>query len=167
MGESESCVRRSAYSSLSLKGRGTGAQRQGEGILGRGKTPPALLELAREARQESTEAENRLWERLRDRRLQGFKFRRQPPLGTFRPDFICPSAKLVVEVDGSQHVEAQARDASRTAFFEAQRYRVLRVWNNDVIGDIDAVLDAIFAALTAPHPGAGAPVPLPFREREK
>ena len=167
MGEGEPGVRRSAYSSLSLKGRGTGAQRQGEGILGRGKTLPPLLALAREARQETTEAEDRLWERLRDRRLQGYKFRRQPPLGRFRPDFTCPSAKLVIEVDGSQHVEAESQDAGRTAFFEAQGYWVLRVWNNDVLGDIDAVHDGILAAFTAPHPGAGAPVPLPFREREK
>jgi very-short-patch-repair endonuclease len=158
---------RTAYpASLSLKGRGTAAKRQGEGVLGRGRTPPDLLELAREARKEMGAAEERLWGRLRAGRLQGWKFRRQMPFARFRPDFTCPKAKLIVEVDGSQHVDDVARDERRTRYFESQGYRVIRFWNNDVLDLTEQVVEAILAALASPLPGANAPVPLPFRERE-
>ena len=158
---------RTAYpSSLSLKGRGTAAERQGEGVKGRGITPPVLLALARDARQDMGEAEERLWSRLRAGRLQGWKFRRQVPFARFRPDFICPKAGLIVEVDGSQHVDDAKRDVGRTQYFESEGYRVIRFWNDDVLRDTDRVLAAILAALAPPLPGADAPVPLPFRERE-
>ncbi len=141
-------------SSLSLKGRGTAAKRQGEGVTGRGRTPPELLALARKARQEMGEAEQRLWSRLRAGRLLGWKFRRQMPFARFRPDFVCARAKLIVEVDGSQHAEDVARDALRTRYFEAEGYRVVRFWNDDVLRDTDKVLEAILAALAPPLPGA-------------
>ena len=133
---------------------------KGQDVLGRGQTPALALDRAREARRESTEAEDKLWGRLRDRRLQGFKFRRQPPLGLYRPDFVCPSAGLIVELDGSQHVDAQAYDNARTRFFESEGYRVMRVWNNDVLARTDAVLEAILAALMPSHP-------LPEGERDR
>ena len=135
-------------------------------MIGRGRTPPELLALAREARQEMGEAEERLWGRLRAGRLAGWKFRRQMPFARYRPDFTCPQAKLIVEVDGSQHADAIEQDAKRTRYFESEGYRVLRFWNDDVLRDTDTVLEAILAALADPLPGAGAPVPLPFRERE-
>ena len=141
------------HRSLSLQGRGTArASEGGEGVNGRGKTPDHLLALARKARQNMTEAEDKLWARLRGRRLGGFKFRRQEPLGDARPDFVCPAAKLIVEVDGSQHVDAASADARRSRVLNGEGYRVMRVWNNDVIGRIDAVLEAILAALSPPHP---------------
>jgi very-short-patch-repair endonuclease len=133
--------------------------------MGRGRTPPALLALARQARQEMGEAEERLWSRLRANRLRGWKFRRQMPFARFRPDFTCPKAKLIIEVDGSQHADAIAKDAIRTRYVEGEGYRVIRFWNNDVIDRTEQVLEAILAALAAPLPGADAPVPLPFRER--
>ncbi len=156
-----------AYSSLSLKGRGTAAQPQGEGVTYsvRGKKPETMLVNARRLRRERTEAEDRLWERVRDRRLQGFKFRSQAPIGAYVADFLCSEAKLVVELDGSQHVDEAARDKQRTGFLVSQGYRVIRFWNHDVLARMDAVCEAILEALTAPHPGARAPVPLPFRER--
>lgn len=101
-----------------------------------------------------TEAEERLWSRLRGRRLGGFKFRRQHILGRARPDFLCVSALLIVEVDGSQHVDRASADVRRTALLNDHGYRVLRVWNNDVLLRMDMVLDAILVALTAPHPGS-------------
>ena len=144
------CGERSTYT-LSSQGRGTGAQRQGEG---RAKNAGDMLVFARAARHEMTEAESRLWSRLRGRRLGGFKFRRQHVLGRSRPDFVCVTAGLIVEVDGSQHVEQAHADARRTLVLNERGYRVLRVWNNDVLSNIDAVLEAVLAALSAPHPGS-------------
>ena len=75
-----------------------------------------------------------------------------------RPDFLCAAAALIVEVDGSQHVDAALADGLRTAWLHRQGYRVLRVWNNDVLARLDLVLEAILAALAAPHrPTAASP----------
>jgi very-short-patch-repair endonuclease len=149
--------------SLSLKGRGTAAQRQGEGVRGWGKTPVVLLERARRLRVCQTEAEAKLWARLRGRWLEGWKFRRQVAFSAdYIADFVCAEAKLVVELDGSQHTEQVAYDERRTRFFEGQGYRVLPFWNNDAITSTDHVLEAILAILSAPHPAgcAGCPSPL-------
>jgi UDP-N-acetyl-alpha-D-muramoyl-L-alanyl-L-glutamate epimerase len=128
--------------------------KQGEGVNGRGKTPELLLERSRQLRQGQTEAEAKLWSRLRAKRLQGFKFRRQEPFSAnYIADFVCPSRKLIVELDGSQHADDVAYDARRTRFFESQGYRVVRFWNNDVFLNLESVLDAIYAALTGPLPG--------------
>ncbi len=152
--------------SLSLKGRGTAAQRQGEGVRGRGKTPELLLQRSRELRIKSTEAEQKLWSRLRAKRLQDLKFRRQVAFSqNYIADFVCPSAKLIVELDGSQHAEQAAYDARRTQFFELQGYRVLRFWNNDVFGNFDGVLEAIVNASKSPLPARDASCPSP-REGE-
>jgi very-short-patch-repair endonuclease len=96
-------------------------------------------------RREMTDAERALWSRLRDRRLQGFKFRSQWTLGRYVADFCCLQARLVVEVDGGQHDEKQ--DARRTAWLKAQGFRVIRFWNNDVLTNIDGVLEVILEAL--------------------
>ena len=142
---------------LSRKARGTGAQRQGVGLLGRGKTPELLIERARRLRAGQTEAEDKLWARVRAGRLMGLKFRRQIAFSeSYIADFVCPRAKLIVELDGSQHVEQMEYDARRTGFFESQGYRVIRFWNNDVLLNLDSVLEAIYAALTAPLPASQA-----------
>ena len=129
--------------------RGT---RQGEGI-GRGKTPEVMLERLCNLRAEQTDAESRLWSRLRASRLNSLKFRRQVPLGGYIVDFLCPAAELVVELDASQHVDQATYDAGRTGYLESEGYRVLRVWNGDVMERMDAVLEAILAA-ACPLPGA-------------
>jgi very-short-patch-repair endonuclease len=167
MGKEESSLRQAFSPSLSLKGRGTGAKRQGEGVRGRGKTPDLLLARAKELRSKMTEAEEKLWSRLRASRLNGHKFRKQVPFSAnYVADFVCPKAKLIVEADGSQHSDQAVYDAKRTRFFESQGYRVLRFWNNDILARTDAVLEVILAAIAeAPLPGAVAPVPLPLRER--
>lgn len=156
MGKAEPGVIEQRSSSLSLKGRGTGAQRQGEGPRGRGKTPELLLSRARQMRHEPTEAEAKLWSGLRAGRLNGFKFRRQVPIGPFIADFVCPAAKLIVELDGSQHAEQQGYDARRTEFLVSEGYRVLRFWNHDVLGSCSDVLEAILqhVDVAAPLPGA-------------
>ena len=123
---------------------------QGEGPFRR-NTPVKDLRRARQARSQMTEAESRPWNALRDRRLNGWKFKRQTPIGKHRPDFTCVEAMLIVEVDGSQHVDDAVKDARRTVVLEREGYRVLRIWNNDAMARLDAVLEAILA-LTGPHP---------------
>jgi very-short-patch-repair endonuclease len=114
----------------------------------------------RHLREQRTHAELRLWQHLRGHRLQGLKFRRQHPIGPYFVDFYCAEARLVVEVDGSQHIDDAQYDARRTGVLEAHGLRVLRFWNDDVLARTDEVLDAIVAALHSPHPALRA-VPLP------
>jgi len=109
-------------------------------------------ERARELRREETEAERRLWSRLRNRQVGNAKFRRQQPIGDYFADFVCMRFKLVVEVDGGQHAERPEYDAMRTAYMEDRGFRVLRFWNNEVLGDIDAVLDSILRAVEQRRP---------------
>nr|WP_309547087.1 endonuclease domain-containing protein [Sphingomonas sp. SUN039] len=120
----------------------------------RGKTPDHILTRSRQLRRDMTEAEEHLWHRVRDRRLGGYKFRTQAPIGPYYADFLCSKERLVVELDGSQHVDDKDHDDNRTAFLARQGYRVIRFWNNDVLARTDEVLDAILAALRAPHPAA-------------
>ena len=98
---------------------------------------------ARDLRHNATDAERCLWQHLRGRRLRGLKFRRQFAIAGFVADFACVEIKLVVELDGGQHLERAAEDASRTMRIEANGYRVLRFWNDDVLTRTDAVLDEI------------------------
>jgi len=102
-------------------------------------------------RKQMTDAEHRLWHRLRRRQLNGYKFRRQYPVGPFIADFACIDAGLIVEVDGGQHNEERARDEARTRFLESRGFKVLRFWNNDVLQQTDACLEVIASAL-GPHP---------------
>ena len=104
---------------------------------------------ARALRQDDTEAERRLWEELRDRRLDGFKFVRQLPIGPYFADFACRERKLVVEVYGATHgTENEVHyDERRTRFLEEQGWVVLRVQNIDVFTARNAVCDAILLAL--------------------
>ncbi len=90
-----------------------------------------------------TDAERLLWSRLRDRRIRGFKFRRQVPIEGYIVDFVCIDAQLVVELDGGQHGEMRGKDAVRTEKIEHAGYVVVRFWNHDVIGDVDAILAEI------------------------
>jgi very-short-patch-repair endonuclease len=102
---------------------------------------------ARALRSQMSDAETLLWQHLRGRRFQGFKFRRQRPLGPYILDFVCQEAGLVIEVDGGQHAEAQAYDDRRTMFIEQQGLRVIRFWNHDVLNQTPAVLEQIWQAL--------------------
>ncbi|BCP52653.1 hypothetical protein K32_12700 [Kaistia sp. 32K] len=101
----------------------------------------------RHLRSEMTEAERRLWYHLRDRRLHGFKFRRQEPIQRFVVDFLCVERRVIVELDGGQH--NQAVDAERTAILEAAGYFVLRFWNDEVLHQTDIVLMRILSTLRA------------------
>lgn len=126
---------------------------------------PQLLTLrdrARSLRRNQTEAERRLWMRLRFRQVDGAKFRRQHPIGPFIADFFCLERSLVVELDGGQHALHTERDQRRTEFFTLHGYQVIRFWNHEVLEDMDAVLQRILDVLQHPHPS-----PLPAGEGEK
>ena len=115
--------------------------------------PSGTVPRARELRKNATEAEKRMWHALREK-IPGVKFRRQVPIGAYYADFLCFSAKLVIEVDGGQHGEAQDYDARRTAFLKAQGYRVIRFWNNDVLENTDGVIAMVMDSLS-PSPSQG------------
>lgn len=116
--------------------------------------------VARQLRTNSTDAEKRLWSRLRRKQIDQHRFRRQVPLGPYVADFVCFDVRLVVEVDGGQHSENAHADSTRTAWLESQGFRVIRFWNNDVLANLDGVVQSIRSALASP------PAPLPTLPRK-
>jgi very-short-patch-repair endonuclease len=108
-----------------------------------------LTSFARTLRRRQTEAEARLWYRLRNRQMDGLKFRRQVPRGDYLVDFLCDEAMLVVELDGSQHGERVFADNVRTRYLESLGYTVLRFWNCDAVNNMNGVLETIYAAASA------------------
>ena len=110
------------------------------------RSNPKTKHKAIELRKESTLAERKLWSRIRNDQL-GVTFRRQHAVGVYIPDFCSPKAKLIIELDGSQHLEQQEYDSERTKYLESQGYRVIRFWNNDVTNNIDGVILAIIHAM--------------------
>ncbi len=105
------------------------------------------IQNARRLRKEMTDAERKLWAVLRGSRLDGYKFRRQHPLGRYVLDFFCEQRGLVIELDGGQHGDQIERDNFRTAWLEAQGCRVLRFWNDDVLVNLPGVLQKIRGVL--------------------
>lgn len=113
---------------------------------------------AKSLRKSMTEAERRLWYRLRAHRLAGIKFKRQAVIGRYVVDFVCFERTLVIEVDGGQH-DGQASDLDRDRWFADQGFRVLRFWNNEVLSNTDAVLNCILEAAAHPvYPSPGSPL---------
>jgi len=94
---------------------------------------------ARRLRRDQTPSEARLWDALRDRRPDGWKWRRQVPVGPFIVDFLCPEARIVVELDGGIHAERVLRDERREAYLRAQGLQVIRFWNREVAAELDRV----------------------------
>ena len=103
-------------------------------------------------RRNSTDADQKLWRYLRNRQLGGHRFRRQQPLGPYIVDFVCLDSKLVVEVDGGQHIERVGCDERRTRWLESQGFRVLRFWNNQVLTEIEGVMQTVMMALAEEIP---------------
>ena len=124
-------------------------------------------ETARRLRLNQTDAEERLWRRLRHWPMQGTHFRRQVPIGPYIVDFACMAAHLAIELDGSQHGldENVVRDATRTRWLEAAGYRVIRFWNNDLVNNMDGVLESIYAAVHSSP--SSEPGPFKHRRRER
>jgi very-short-patch-repair endonuclease len=122
---------------------------------------------AHRLRRNTTDAERNLWRHLRRLDLDGSHFRRQVPIGPYIADFACMAARLLIEIDGSQHGEDRKKvhDETRARWLEKEGYRVLRFWNNDITKNIDGVMDAVYAAL---HGSLSAePVPLKHRRRRR
>jgi very-short-patch-repair endonuclease len=111
-----------------------------------------LRNRSRKLRRDQTDAESKLWARLRSRQLCDTKFRRQHPIGPFIADFCCVERGLVIELDGGQHAAQSKRDQRRSTFLERTGYRVLRFWDNEVLKNIDGVLERIIQTLNDPHP---------------
>jgi very-short-patch-repair endonuclease len=103
-------------------------------------------ERARGLRRNSTDAERKLWNRLRSRAIGGHKFVRQESVGPYIADFVCRESRLIIEVDGGQHA-TEPRDPLRDRWLTDHGYRILRFWNNDVLGNTDGVLEVIATAL--------------------
>ena len=110
------------------------------------RSNPKITPRAIQLRKVSTPAEHKLWSRLRNDQL-GVTFRRQHAIGNYIPDFCSPKAKIIIELDGSQHLEQAEYDSERTKYLETQGYGVLRFWNNQVLNDIESVIRAIMQAM--------------------
>jgi very-short-patch-repair endonuclease len=111
------------------------------------RSNPKTMHRAGELRREPTLAESKLWAYLRGKKLNGVSFRRQHTIGNYIVDFCAIKQKLIIELDGSQHLEQEEYDLERSAYLESQGFKVIRFWNNDVMNDIQSVLSAIDVTL--------------------
>ncbi len=118
-------------------------------------------ERAKALRKRMTDAEQLFWRHLRNRELDGWKFRRQHPVGPFIVDFACPEKMVIIEVDGGQHDENKELDVQRSAYLNKMGYRVCRFWNNEVMQETEAVLESIFAILANEKQNSPSPQPSP------
>jgi len=107
------------------------------------------IEVAKKLRKNPTEIEKLLWRKLRAKQVEGFRFRRQQPIGDFVVDFVCLERKLVIEVDGGQHAleDENSSDKRRDKWLSEEGYKVLRFWNNEVLTNIEGVLEVIRESL--------------------
>ena len=120
-----------------------------------------LTQISKELRQKQTEAEKILWFKLRNRQLDGAKFRRQHRIGSYIVDFACLENKLIIEIDGGQHNQTLARenDEQRTQWLETTGYHVVRFWNSEVIQNTEGVLEKIKGLLKKKfHPHLTSPL---------
>jgi isoleucyl-tRNA synthetase/very-short-patch-repair endonuclease len=147
---------------------GEGGQRPDEGSKPSEQKQAVMRQFARDMRSEPAPAEEKLWTILRGRRFNGFKFRRQVPMGHYIADFICFEQKLIVEADGSQH-NTSNKDEDRDAWFKSEGFRVRRFWNEEIFTEQEMVENTLWADLSgltedlvAPHPSASLP-PSPTR----
>ncbi len=111
------------------------------------RSNPKTMHFAGELRRNPTPAEQKLWAVLRNQQIDGIRFRRQHAIGNFIVDFCAPRQKLVIELDGSQHLEQHEYDDERTTFLQSQGYQVLRFWNKDVMNNLRGIVTAIQYAL--------------------
>jgi ATP-dependent helicase HrpA/adenine-specific DNA-methyltransferase len=108
---------------------------------------PGAVKRAKALRSKMTDAELKLWSCVRRRQIRNARFRKQVPIGPYIADFACLELKLVIEVDGGQHDVNKPKDDIRTAWLEARGYRVLRFWNNEVLGNTEGVIEVIARAV--------------------
>ena len=119
-----------------------------------------LTSLSKGLRKNSTDTERHLWRYLRNRQVEGFKFRRQQPIGRYVVDFVNLEKKWVIEMDRRQHAVNIAHDKGREEWLRDEGYKVLRFWDNELFSNLEGVLETIRNALLTPHPD-----PLPQGER--
>ncbi|MDH5767328.1 MAG: endonuclease domain-containing protein [Gammaproteobacteria bacterium] len=112
-----------------------------------------ILTKARDLRKNLTDAEKILWQKLRNRQLNGYKFKRQVPIDHFIVDFICSSARLIIELDGGQHAEQVNYDQKRSEYLKSKGFTVIRFWNNEVLQNLEGVLDTLTLALSLQERG--------------
>jgi very-short-patch-repair endonuclease len=120
------------------------------------RTTPKGYENARKLRKVLTPAEKKLWAYISNRKLKGIKFRKQHALGNYVPDFCAIKERLIIELDGSQHLEQVEYDNERTKYFESLGYRVIRFWNNQIMNDMNSVILVITYALEENQKGKTA-----------
>ncbi|MGH8557292.1 MAG: endonuclease domain-containing protein [Methylococcales bacterium] len=118
------------------------------------------LKNARELRKNATDCERLLWQHLRAHRLQGFKFKRQQPLGIYIVDFVCFETRLIVEADGGHHAEQTDYDTRRDDWLRGQGFSVLRFWNNDILNNTEGVLELIVEVCEKNSPPLPNPSPV-------
>jgi very-short-patch-repair endonuclease len=119
-----------------------------------------LTNIAKSFRKRPTEAERVLWRYLRGKGLEELKFKRQQPIGKYIVDFVCFDKRVVIEVDGGQHARNKGKDIERDKWLEGQGFKVLRFWDNEVLGNIEGVLEVIKEVFSI----SPSPYPLPSRE---
>ncbi len=112
---------------------------------------PKIYSHSRELRHHPTDAEALLWRELRAHRFAHIHIRRQHVIGTYIVDFCAVRQKLVIEVDGGQHIDREGYDQERSAFLESKGYRVLRFWNHEVLNNLEGVITSILDALPSLH----------------
>ena len=136
---------------------------------GRGSSSDILHKLAKELRQNSTDAEKKLWSILRANKLNNLHFKRQQPIGKYIVDFVCFSKKIIIELDGEQHGETEniKKDNERTKFLEQEGFHVIRIWNNEVLSNIEGTIDYIISSLAPCGRGVGRGVALKIPRRGK
>ncbi len=113
------------------------------------KTTNLKTQRARSLRNNMTDAERHLWQHLRNKQLNGHKFRRQFPIGNYIVDFICLDARLIIELDGGQHAENQTYDQKRDQWLKDQGFHILRFWNNNVLSQTNAIIEKVLGNLEA------------------
>ena len=111
------------------------------------RTTLKIFGRAKQLHRNMTEAESKLWTQLRAHRMGDVHFRNQHAIGNYIVDFRAPRKKLIIELDGSQHLDQKEYDEARAAFLKSKGYRIMRFWNNDVLNNIDSVLRVIYEAL--------------------
>lgn len=115
------------------------------------RTTPKIFGRAKQLHRNMTEAEAKLWKHLRAHQMGDVHFRNQHAIGSYIVDFCAPRRKLIIELDGGQHLEQEDYDEARTEFLESRGYKVLRFWNNDVMKNTDSVLTVIWDSLQEDH----------------
>jgi very-short-patch-repair endonuclease len=127
------------------------------------RTTPKIFGRAKELHRNMSPAEAKLWKYLRAHRTSGVHFRNQHAIGNYIVDFCCYSKKLIIELDGSQHLDQEGYDEERTLYLESQGYKVIRFWNNQIMNDIEGVIKTIIFELEANETPSQPP---PFGEHK-